>query len=446
MAAQFKFWHADSVVGQPPQQNLPAVPIEEMHAILEYMVQACGDAYTSCGTNETRDAYIEAQRVTFLTIRRLERLRGDAFLFRLAQEHRMFHALCQIAHDHERRRDADPFALTPLFRTLALQQDIVTGQAFGPFVLKWFTDQGLFGHVLEYGKECPDDLLQVLRTVDALAPYQWIYAERHGDYNLMAEVLVRQQQRQQPVSVRDASLTVHTASLANTIVEQESSFAGDSDGIAARRRCIDQRADLIQAQQALLGENNPQDRLWDATALLDHALQQLDQVQARDEYLELCETALVLCTTLDDVNASREYAQHVWVRALTVDAPRWTHWIHYYGGGGAVEPPREDLGQEILQETIWGRLLQSTTLANGNALSQCVGFRSVLLEDDNDGAWKQWARANPLLRQPGLRRLLQNVMALVVVEDESQRRKSVSTEETRMMIENDEYQASATTE
>lgn len=109
-----------------------AAGVERLEAILEYAVQACGDAHSSCATAETTQAYVRARTVAFAIVRTVRGGAGDAFLWRLCKKHRYFGGLCQLALDHEARSDRDQFALRPLFREeLGMQQDIQTGKKFG---------------------------------------------------------------------------------------------------------------------------------------------------------------------------------------------------------------------------------------------------------------------------------------------------------------------------
>jgi len=275
--------------------------------------------------------------------------------------------------------------------------------------MKWHTDRELFGHVLDYGKECPDDLVHVLKVVDALAPYRWIYLARQGDYSATAETLLNEATQQPNMSIGAANFAVRTASIANRILELEKEEQGQAPEkkVTVRRRRIDQQVELINAQKVLLGKDaDPDAPLWDVMKLLEYALQQIDAAQDRDTHVGLCETALAICTTLEDKNDQRVCAQNIWLRAIISDADRWTHWINHEPD---LTAPR--LRNAILKETNFGQLLQSNA-RNTDAGWQRVWFRSALMMDDNDDSnatWQQISQNFPLFRNQSMQRLLQIV-------------------------------------
>lgn len=270
--------------------------------------------------------------------------------------------------------------------------------------MKWHTDRELFGHVLDYGQECPDDLLHFLKVVEALAPFRWIYLARRGDYNGTAETLLSQAIQEPGMSVSDASFAIRAASMANAIVELEKGEAPE-DIVLARRRRIDQQAELINAQTVLLGENADADApLWEPMRLFEYALQQMDAAQSRDAHVEFCETALAICTALENTNDQLVCAQNVWLRSVIADADRWTYWIN-----SEPDLTAPHLRTTILDETIFGQLLQ-TSARNTDAGWQHVWFRSAFgMDDEDDATWRQIAQHHPLLRNPSMLRLLQIV-------------------------------------
>ena len=54
---------------------------------------------------------------------------------------------------------------------MASAHDVETGLTFGAFVLKWHVDRKLYGHALEYGEFCPNDLKRLVASDPEFGQY-----------------------------------------------------------------------------------------------------------------------------------------------------------------------------------------------------------------------------------------------------------------------------------
>jgi len=387
VSKQLQFWNSQGTGG---------VNVEMVESIVEYAVQSCSDSFASCATNDTKEAYLSAQKDSFRIIRELRGLKGDVFLWDLAKKHRSFGLLCQMALDHETRSDRCKFSLNVLFKEeLGNQQDIEFGLKFGKFVLTWYTERELYGHVLDYGKDCPEDLAQMIQTVNGLKEYRFIVEIRRRNYGAVVDSLLNNSKRS-GISVNDASFAIRTASVANSILEGD---ATPNEKTAARRQAIDQQSELVNASFALFGrsENARSKPFQGSSQLLDEALKQFDAADSRKIQEEKCFTALAVCTGINDDILASAGAQTVWVKVILADTDRWKNWVHT-----ETDYTSPTLHETVLQETIFGVLLQASESTPG---WQKFSFRSVVSDED----MHQLQGAYALFRQEGMRRLLQSV-------------------------------------
>ena len=392
VADQLAYWRSHGPVGVAGRGEM------RLESILEYAVRSCGDSFSSCPQAETKQAYLTAQKASFEIVRNVRGLAGDEFLFDLAKKHRYFNGLCEIALTHERRSDRDQFALVPLFQDeLGRHQELETDMKFGLYVLKWHTDRELYGHVMDYGKHCPEDLHKLMRFVDVLQPYRWIHSARQGDYNESAETLLHNAQKPS-ISIRDANLEIRLASISNKIAEDETL---SSNGAASkRRRLIEKKTELIKAQFMLFGNVDPNSKVWDPKKLFDQALQKFDAAANKEDQVQACELALAICNSMEDDGEGRVAAQTVWLRAILVDDLLWKRWL-----SSEDDLASASLRVDVLHETVLGALLRlsfDTFEANG---WQSVMFGSVI----DDEALQELAGVYPLLENEGMRRLLHSV-------------------------------------
>jgi Non-repetitive/WGA-negative nucleoporin C-terminal len=239
--------------------------------------------------------------------------------FQLAVHHDYYEGICQMALDHESKEDAESFRLTSLLKSTDVCQsmDFHTGSTFGQFVLSWFTDRGLYGHTLMYGRLCPErDLNHILQSDERLRPYRWIQAVHKGDYSGAASSLM---------TTKDAKSTEATlaktkwsfcmAKLSNHVVLKESQ---------SQRKEAEQREATINKTLELIGVQNvlaPQtEHLFTANRLLSQALDQADQAMKEgiknqiEDSVKSCYLGLIVCTTFDDKVDQRRQAAQLWAK------------------------------------------------------------------------------------------------------------------------------------
>lgn len=397
LTKQLAFWRSMGTVG--------ATTEDMVESIIQSSIQTCSDAYASCTNSETKQAYVDAQSAAMNILRSSRGLVADTFLFGLFQHHCYFSGLCQIALEHERRKDHDHFDLVPLFDELMNEKDIETNLSFSRFVLKWHWNRNLYGHVLEFGKLCPDDLSPLVRT-DASKSLRWIYDLRQGEYDRCAESLVAHANATDS-TIHDARIANRLAFIANEIAHLES-----TNDIVQRRRClIDNKADLIYAQQKLLGTNcAPSDTPWEPQQLLQYALEHTDQF---DDKVEALEIALSVCACIRDEYEAQECAQTVWLQAIMLDDHRWKAWLQ-----NEDDLSSWTLCTDVLQQTVFGGLLQIC-----KDLENCPHVQFITYLDDTT-ILHHLSDRYPLLKNEGMLRLMRSVIhknfdnttAMVVVE------------------------------
>jgi hypothetical protein len=385
LSKQLHYWRSTSTASASP---------EVIEAVIQYALLSCADSFLSCPGPETKEAYVIAQRSSFDILRKVKGMTGDNFIFELSMAHRDFNGLCQLALDHERRSDRASFALDPLFRQLALQDDVETGMKFGLYVLKWHTDRELFGHVLQYGKHCPDALNQLMNNIDALAPYRWIHATRQGDYNAATDSLFENATRPD-TTLAGAKSALSMASIASSIVEQESVTLRHS--AIKRRRLIDKKCEFVNAQKELMGNAlTDNSRLWEPDRLLNYAIRKSEATEQRDDKVQALILALAVCTTFEDDEKIHEGALLVWFKAIVADATHWEGWLRN-------EPDLTDsmLRDLVLQNTVFGGLLQQS--------EDVDGWEDVTYNAIEADVFVRLGELYPLLLNGGMQRLLRSV-------------------------------------
>jgi hypothetical protein len=227
-----------------------------------------------------------------------------------------------------------------------------------------------------------------MTTVDELRPYRWIYAVRRRDYDTASVALLENAndlmmessssigQSVLPSSSTTSSTMVSTiktavsiASICTTILERQfqqqtkattTTNYNNSDGnlttpgstfpprsdyttIMKRRRVIDRKRDLINAQEQLLlggdGTNDPTTTTMLTSLLSPDELLDLAVSKCRtssggtDQQIHYCFIGLIVCDTgfcvdddVDDpISSSRrlEAVAYIWYEAINADHDRW---------------------------------------------------------------------------------------------------------------------------
>lgn len=382
---QLEYWHSTSTASASP---------EDIETVVQFALLSCSDSYSSCPGPDRQHAYVIAHRTSFDILRKVKGLAADSFLFELARAHRFFNGLCQVALDHDRRNDHEGFALDPLFKELALQDDVETGMNFGVYVLKWHTDRELFGHVLQYGKLCPDALNQLMHNVESLSPYRWIHAVRQGDYNAATDSLF-ENANMRDTTLKGAQLTLSIASIASSIVERGASRT--KDRVIKRRRLIDKKCELINAQKELIGDAATDDsHLWQPDRLLNHAIRNCEMVEEKEDKIQAFVLALAVCTTFEKDDEVYESALLVWFKAIVADTDLWETWLN-----NETDLTSLMLRDIVLQNTVFGGLLQQS--------EDIDGWKDVSYNVIESDVFEKLGKLYPHLLNGGMQRLLRSV-------------------------------------
>ena len=369
---------------------------------IEYLVQlyllSCSDTFASCPNASTRAAYVAAQQLSVETIRRRHGRSEDEFLWEISLAHRSFRSVCQLAHDHERRRDRSLFSLEPHLVRLAKQEDMETGMPFSLYVLKWHVDRGYMGHVFQYGKHCPLELNQLIHNEETLKPYRWIHSVRQGDYNSATDSLFHGALLPNiPFTVAKTSLSM--ATMASSIVEEE--LLTSRDMTRKRRQAMNRKMELMQAQRDLMGVDAVQKdtlRLWTSERLLDFAMDKAEKQTHRNDRSEALFLGLFVCTTMETDHEVSEGAITIWHKAICMDAEFWNKCLA--SESDLVCPI---LCERIVNQTIFGGLLQMSHVLQ-------MDWESVTYNSIADDLVARYGKPYPLLLKPGMQRLLHSVV------------------------------------
>lgn len=320
-----------------------------VEVVVKAALQSFGDSYASDPSPARHEAYTLALKHAIPFLRKTTGKANDQLAFALAKTYKYYGGLCQIALDHEKMPDKHEFTLDQLFSELSKYPDTDTGMVFADFVLKWHTDRELFGHVLNYGKHCPQTLNHFLQNEQALRPFRWIHSIRHGDYSGATDSLINNAEISE-VKLFDAKFVLSMAVMA----EKESGSRQDIIP-SARRQRIDKKLELVNAQEDLFGSDSPEPLLWGASNLLDHALSQLKNATNTADRIQACFIGLAICNSFESREESHEHAANVWWNALMADSGMWSQWLH-----SETNLTDKDLANEILQRTVFGGLFQQT--------------------------------------------------------------------------------------
>jgi hypothetical protein len=365
-----------------------------IQTVAMFTLQGFEESYVTFPTKETKVAYCEAQQVCFAVLRVISGFPGNEFAFELAIKHHCFSKVCELALLHERRRDREKFSLIPLFPRLELEEDLETGLKFGLYVLKWHTDRKNYGHVFHFGKYCPDALSQLIYSVDALNPHSWIHAVRQGDYSAACDSLCGENE----TAYRDfaeAKTAFSLASISDCILEQESMIL--KDGSSKRRRLIEKKRELINAQEELFGSDSSSMHLWPSEKLLNHALRELEIAETKELRIKNALIALAISSSFESDEDLRKAAVRVWSIVILVDEVFWTNCLNDEADFASPE-----LCDVVRENTIFGSLVeQSKGIENWEEVIYSPSMESFVLES--------LSRLNPRFLTKGMERLLRSV-------------------------------------
>ena len=194
----------------------------------------------------------------------------------------------------------------------------------------------------------------------------------------------------------------HNAWLA--LSEQESVTLQDS--AVKRRRLIDKKCELINAQKELMGNEATDDaHLWTPKQLFNYAIRKSEQAEEKDDIVQVLVLALAVCTTFENDEEVRETALFVWFRAIIADTELWKQWLEEQ-----TDLTEKFIRDLVLQNTVFGGLLQQTEDIDE---WEQVSYKAI--EDD---VFVRLGELYPLFLDDGMQRLLRSVTS----EDHEQSR------------------------
>jgi hypothetical protein len=334
----------------------PSPPAERGH--MESVVKAALQSYSESYDDPKTYAKVQGLAIGLLRLRSNNNNNkegggdqdddDDELAFELSIQYQYFEGLCQIAVDHEKKRDATSFSLDPLFATPSLQGtiDLLSGFSFPQFVLQWHTDAGLYGHAINYGRHSPADLTLIMNQDERLREYRWIPAIRQGYFDQATESCLANCDLDKTLGANQWALSM--AKLANQFAAQNTQTK------TQRQRIMDRQFDLIHAQQMLQGEETAETSpLRTPEDLVHLAMQQLQLTDTMEERVRLSTIALAVCASMDDPTAATDHTAHVWAESLRLNSPQWDQWIKM-----EIDLTNPKLRERIMVSTVFGTLLQ----------------------------------------------------------------------------------------
>jgi len=279
------------------------------------------------------------EKVKELAIPLIRKIHNDHLAFELSKEHCWNDGLCQLARDHEKEVE---------FKLDGLMQE--RGDDFCDYVLRWHADKGLPAHVLNYGRNCPDRLAAFLEMDDRLRQYRWIAAVRAKNFDQASHLLME-------VEGKSLSETRRALSIAKLCSRK-------------RRKMVDRRLELVEAQKLLLGDVD--EALLPPERLLSLALDKME-LETHVSLEEKVQTA-VIALAIAGASADRiRLAAQVWSACIFADRERWMEWLQTQDD---MEDPQ--LRETILETTLFGALWNAVLgtyeedVLYGNAMDNLV--------------------------------------------------------------------------
>jgi hypothetical protein len=268
----------------------------------------------------------------------------EELAFDLSVQYDYFEGLCQISVDHEKQRDASMFSLDPLFDTIK-GKDVITGYTFAQFVLQWHTDNGLYGHAINYGRHAPNELTMLMKTDERLRQYKWIPAIRQSFFDQATESFLSNNMAGDHGSLRSMQWALSMAKLSNQLVASQNQ---------QRQQFIDRKLDLVSAQQMLqegtsLSHDGPQQTPEQLVLL---ALQRLQEATTMDDRVRFATIALAVCNAMEDASTSIDSTANVWAEALRLDESLWMNWLRMES-----DLTSRTLKHRVMVDTVFGALL-----------------------------------------------------------------------------------------
>lgn len=322
--------------------------IERSHA--ENVVKAALASYSEFYPDKADYKAIQKLSITLLrSLHKPNDAVGDGhsmeeLAFELSVHYDYFEGLCQISVDHEKERDASLFSLDPLFEAIK-GKDVITGYTFAQFVLQWHTDNGLYGHTINYGRHAPNELTMLMKTDERLRQYKWIPAIRQSFFDQATESFLSNAGEGDQGSLRSMQWALSMAKLSNQLVASQNH---------QRQQFIDRKLDLVSAQQMLQEGTtmSPDGPPQTPQQLVLLALQRLQDAPTMDDRVRFATIALAVCNSMDDNSMSIDSTANVWAEALRLDESLWMTWLKMES-----DLTSRALKHRVMADTVFGALL-----------------------------------------------------------------------------------------
>ncbi|KAL3941483.1 MAG: hypothetical protein SGBAC_004171 [Bacillariaceae sp.] len=317
-------------------------PVDLIH--VEAVVKAVLVSYSEATQEKGKKLYPQVRALALDLLRSVTKEGDDELAFELAIQYHYFSGLCQISVDHEKKMDAATYSLDPLFGKIT-EVDIVTGFSFAQYVLQWHTDNGLYGHAINYGRHASNDLKVLMEKDERLQNYQWIPAIRQQYYGQATESCLDFADKS---NFEDHQWSLSMAKLANKLVVKQDE---------SRARSIDNKLELVDAQKVLMENGSPEKLAVSQPmlpeALIQVALKKLAAGEDMDDQVQLGTVALAVCAAMEDKKIASQYAANVWAACFRLNDNLWNAWTQH-----------EDTitKDSFYQHTVFGRLLEDCRL------------------------------------------------------------------------------------
>ncbi|KAL3906922.1 MAG: hypothetical protein SGILL_009082, partial [Bacillariaceae sp.] len=333
--------------------NPASVPPSVVEVVVKTALFSFHQTWFASKDDQSEKEQFAKMQKTCISLLRMTNDGNDETAFDLCMQYEYFEGLCDISLAHERKVDAKSYALDPLFGTLK-SRDLLNKLTFPQFVLLYHADRRLYGHVINYGRNCINDLNLIMEQNDSLRQYRWISSIRQGHFDQATKFCL--QNCEESMDIDKTQWNLSFAKLSNKLV------ASQNQQVVNRQKEIEKKLDLVEAQQLLKEDEADMDIVLPPEKLIDLALNKLADSYDMESRIKFAMVALAVCAILTDENMVFEFTSKVWSECLLLNGAQWTEWSHY-GMGEELEGVRE----EALTETVFGLVLSECRKDNSLA-------------------------------------------------------------------------------
>mmetsp|Transcript_15258 Transcript_15258/g.22646 ORF Transcript_15258/g.22646 Transcript_15258/m.22646 type:complete len:533 (-) Transcript_15258:232-1830(-) len=330
--------------------------------LAEVLLNGFYDKLTRSKNENEEQLYDEAKKLAIPLVRAYGRKEDDTDekrALKMSLIHAYFDGIVNICHDNHHRchrgrksgapsdndDDKNPYDLYPMLSSpleddpsglyTAVNQAVDFGSklTFRRFVLRWYTDRGLYANVLDLGAVCPDVLAQCLEEDGRLREYRWIHFVRTGDYQGATSCLVGLGSGGNDLSVEENKLLLSLGKIASKIAKADEDGSMDDGKKTLEERIIDNNLTLIHAQEMLRDSATMMEhddlRKFEhaipANELLQIAIDQGMAVNNVEEKVGCLVVGLAIAETIQDrsPNEGAWSAAQVWINSIVSDTETW---------------------------------------------------------------------------------------------------------------------------